>query len=156
MAAQGYDDMVSNRTGRAVESNSSRSGSSQTVEATLGILLPYIGDAYSNLVLAGMADYTQAHNLNLGVVLVDGFVTVEDPLGAYGLVSPDRFDGIVLTGGLVYREHQSLERLDRLMQQNADLPVVGLSVSLEGDVSVTADGYAGMYQAVEHLIEAHG
>jgi DNA-binding LacI/PurR family transcriptional regulator/GAF domain-containing protein len=123
---------------------------------TLGILLNSLGDAYSTLLLDGLADYTQANDLNLGVVLMEGFANVEGALGEYALIPPERFDGIVLTGALAYRTERGADRLRSFRARYSNLPMVGILLELDQVLSVMADGYVGMRQAVEHLIDEHG
>jgi DNA-binding LacI/PurR family transcriptional regulator/GAF domain-containing protein len=131
----------------------------QTVDrprGTLGILLNSLGDAYSALLLDGLADYAQANDLNLGVVLMEGFANAEGALGEYALISPERFDGIVLTGALAYRSERGADRLESFRARYPDLPMVGILFEMDQVLSVSADGYVGMRQAVEHLIDEHG
>ena len=123
---------------------------------TLGILLRSLGDFYSNLLLAGLIDYTQSNDLNFGIVLMEGFRNTEGELGEYEWIAPERFDGLVLTGALAYREERGLDRLRSFRSRYPDLPMVGVLLDLDQMASVAADGYVGMRQAVEHLIDVHG
>jgi DNA-binding LacI/PurR family transcriptional regulator/GAF domain-containing protein len=123
---------------------------------TLGILLSSLGDPFSNLLLSGFTSYTRTNDLNVGVMVMDGFRSAEGELGAYDIVDPERFDGLVLTGALTYREERGVDRLRALRDRYPDLRLVGILLDLEHVISVDADGYVGMREAVEHLIDVHG
>lgn len=139
-----------------------RDGMERSAEAgdrpigTIAIALAYIGDAYSNLLIPGLASYTQAHNLNLGIILMDGFAGEGEEMGEYGLIDPVRIDGLVVTSGVTYRNDRNLLALRTFRERYPALPLVGLSVALEQAPSVVTNSYAGMRQAIEHLINVHG
>jgi len=48
------------------------------------------------------------------------------------------------------------ERLDAFLRRCDAIPVHSVSLALEGVHSVSADSYAGMRSAVEHLLDHHG
>ncbi len=123
---------------------------------TIAVALAYIGDAYSNLLLPGLASYTRANSLNLAVILVDGFSGDEDAIGDYGLIDPARVDGLIVTSGLTYRNERNLSALQVFRERYPSFPMVGLSILLEQMPSVVTNGYVGMRQALEHLIDVHG
>ncbi|MFE3743787.1 substrate-binding domain-containing protein, partial [Streptomyces sp. NPDC059134] len=74
----------------------------------------------------------------------------------YELVGPARLDGVVCWSSTLGLP-ASGERAERLMRQLAHLPVVSLNQPLSGqEDTLTVDSYAGMREAVGHLVVHHG
>ncbi|MFJ8751626.1 substrate-binding domain-containing protein [Streptomyces sp. NPDC102441] len=74
----------------------------------------------------------------------------------YELVGPARLDGVVCWSSTLGLP-ASGERAERLMRQLACLPAVSLNQPLSGlEDTLTVDSYAGMREAVGHLVEVHG
>ncbi|MGW2262045.1 substrate-binding domain-containing protein [Streptomyces sp. NPDC001780] len=74
----------------------------------------------------------------------------------YELVGPARLDGVVCWSSTLGLPAGS-ERADRLTRRLAHLPVVSLNQPLSaGQDTLTVDSYAGMRDAVGHLVEHHG
>ncbi|MGW0790141.1 substrate-binding domain-containing protein [Streptomyces sp. NPDC002911] len=74
----------------------------------------------------------------------------------YELVGPARLDGVVCWSSTLGLP-ASGERAERLMRQLACLPAVSLNQPLSGlEDTLTVDSYAGMREAVGHLVGVHG
>ncbi|MEU0127152.1 substrate-binding domain-containing protein [Streptomyces sp. NPDC006289] len=74
----------------------------------------------------------------------------------YELVGPARLDGIVCWSSTLGLP-ASGERAERLMRRLACLPAVSLNQPLSGlEETLSVDSYAGMREAVGHLVELHG
>ncbi|MEV7085335.1 substrate-binding domain-containing protein [Streptomyces sp. NPDC093085] len=74
----------------------------------------------------------------------------------YELVGPARLDGVVCWSSTLGLPAPG-ERAERLVRQLARLPVVSLNQPLSGEEdTLSVDSYAGMREAVGHLVVHHG
>lgn len=132
-------------------------------QLTIGMLVASLGDRYNTMLVQGAAEFAAAQGVNLVVYLMDGpnragkdDVGSEPCLDAYGIVNTDACDGLILTGALAYRDERGLERLNAFRARHAALPMVGISLWLDDMPTVVPDSYAGLREAVEHVINDHG
>jgi signal transduction histidine kinase/DNA-binding LacI/PurR family transcriptional regulator/ActR/RegA family two-component response regulator len=107
----------------------------------------------------GAVDGARAHQANL-VTFVGR--ELESPLGfdaqanaVYDLVSREQLDGLILWTTAL-QLFVGLDRLEELSRRLGPLPIVSVEQVLLGHTSLLMDNQRGMYEAVSHLIEAHG
>ncbi len=125
---------------------------------TLGMLVMSLDDRYTEALVQSVGSFATANDLNLVVDLLDGpSLTTTDVAHAspYARIRPERYDGLILTGGLAYRGARAIEHLVAFQSRCGNVPLIGTSLWLEGLPSVVPDSYVGMREAVEHLVERH-
>lgn len=72
----------------------------------------------------------------------------------YDLVKIDRFDGVIIYGGAI-GQYISRDEFKRFCNKFKPLPVVVISLNIEGIPSVSISNYTGVYDIVEHMIKVH-
>lgn len=126
---------------------------------TIGYLAHRVGDNVSQAIWTGVVDAAREHDLNLICFAGD---RLRDPDGrsspdnvAYDLISPQVIDGLVSWASAVggFLEHEEIVRFHRRFDP---LPIVGITLPMEGIPTVLIDSYQGMQDLVTHLIEFHG
>uniref|UniRef100_UPI0014093E26 substrate-binding domain-containing protein n=1 Tax=Streptomyces chilikensis TaxID=1194079 RepID=UPI0014093E26 len=90
------------------------------------------------------------------VALPGGALRPGSPRNAlYDLISPDRLDGVVCWTSTLNLPAVG-DRAQWLLRRLRRLPVVSLNQDLDGHEALLLDGYAGMREAVGHLVGDHG
>ena len=126
---------------------------------TIGYLTPRIGDSTSRALWSGVADAAQRQDVNLicfaGEILHD----LECPHARgnvlYDLVHAEIVDGLVSwasgVGGDLNRD-----AIVNFHRRYRPLPMVSITLPLEGGPTVLVDSYQGIRDAIAHLVEVHG
>ncbi len=126
---------------------------------TIGYLALRTGDNVSQALWMGVVDGARGRGANLICFAGD---RLRDPDGAsspanvlYDLVSSEVVDGLVSWASSV---GGSLERdeIVRFHRRYRPLPMVSVTLPMEGCPAVLIDSYAGMRDVIAHLIESHG
>lgn len=124
--------------------------------ATVGLLAPTIG-AYD--LWLGALDTANRHGARLigfpGRRFRDSRQFHAQANVIYELITPERVDGLVIWSSAI-GNNISHEDIQEFCERFHPLPVVSIGMVLQGIPSVTIDNYGGLYDAVSHLIEAHG
>jgi DNA-binding LacI/PurR family transcriptional regulator/signal transduction histidine kinase len=121
---------------------------------TFGVFSTPMSGWYGNPFLAGLVDFTDRHDVNL--VCFFGESPAYDIARQnliFELASPQTVDGLILFAGLGHGT--TAEEMEAFCQKYAPLPVVTHAIQSPGVYTVYTDGYTGMRELVEHLIEAH-
>ncbi len=125
---------------------------------TLGLFTYGLIDTVSETVWQGIEDAAREHDVNL-VCYCGG--SVDDATGVslpanilYDFVSTERIDGLIIWAAVVH--FLDLEAAQAFYRRYADYPVVSIGFQVEGIPTIMVDNYAGMYNAVNHLLEVHG
>jgi DNA-binding LacI/PurR family transcriptional regulator len=126
---------------------------------TIGYLAPRIGSNVSEAFWRGVVDAAQRHDANLicfaGGQLRDAAGHSSPANRVYHLASSQVVDGLVswassVGGTLEYEEIVHFHR------RYHPLPVVSITLPMEGCPTVSLDSCVGMRALVNHLIEVHG
>jgi len=144
---------------RAAASPGDPRARSPGLRPTVGYLAPRIGDNVSQALWSGIVDGAREQGLNLicfageDLHSSSGFTLPANV--AYELVSPDLVDGLVswassVGGSLEYDEIVAFHR------RFSPLPIVSVSLPMEGTPTVLIDSYYGMRDMIAHLIQFHG
>ncbi|MBN1697729.1 MAG: substrate-binding domain-containing protein [Spirochaetales bacterium] len=126
---------------------------------TIGFLVDWLEDEYQNTILEGMAAAIKEHNSRL--ICFEGGV-IESQLTfeiqrnfIYDWATPSNVDGLIVLSNSLFRE-TNVDRITSFCSQFHPLPLVSLTVDLEGIPSLLIDNKYGMKALVEHLVEIHG
>ena len=129
------------------------------VRPTICFLTYGAGDPINHIVWSGIADAAREGHVNLicfpGNALrsTRGFEAQANVL--YDLVSREIVDGVILWGGAI-SHFVGDDGFRKFCERYHPLPMVNISLLLEGIPSVVLDNYQGMRDAVAHLITVHG
>jgi signal transduction histidine kinase/DNA-binding LacI/PurR family transcriptional regulator/AraC-like DNA-binding protein/DNA-binding response OmpR family regulator len=132
---------------------------SHSTRPTIGYLALRTGDNVSQALWMGVVDGARERGANLICFSGDrlcGPDGASSPANVlYDLVSSEVVDGLVSwassVGGSL--EHDEIVRFHRRYRP---LPMVSITLPMEGCPTVLIDSYAGMRDVVAHLIESHG
>jgi signal transduction histidine kinase/AraC-like DNA-binding protein len=145
--------------GEIVDSPNGHCAELRSARPTIGYLTPRIGDNVSQALWSGVVDASQERGVHLicfaGDVLHDS-ASVPSPANiAYELVSTKVVDGLVSwassVGGALERDE-----IAKFHCRYHPLPIVSITLPLEGIPTVSIDSYQGMRDMVAHLVEFHG
>jgi DNA-binding LacI/PurR family transcriptional regulator len=126
---------------------------------TIGYLTPRTGNNVSEAFWRGVVDATQRRDANLICFAGDqlraaaGFSSPANMV--YDLASPEVVDGLVSWASSVGGTLKD-EEVARFHLRYHPLPIVSITLPIEGCPTVSIDSYAGMRALVVHLIEVHG
>jgi signal transduction histidine kinase/DNA-binding LacI/PurR family transcriptional regulator/AraC-like DNA-binding protein len=126
---------------------------------TIGYLAPRIGNNVSEAFWRGVVNAAQRLNANLicfaGDQLRDATGFSSPANAVYDLASPQVVDGLVSwassVGGTL--DHKEVTRFHHHYHP---LPIISITLPMEGCPTVSIDSYAGMRALVIHMIEVHG
>ena len=132
---------------------------SRDAHPTIGYLAFGISDDVGSAIWAGIAGAARQRDVNLicfvGEKLRDpnGFLAQANVL--YGLVDPNRIDGLMIWTSPIglYVDYQELVAF---VEGYRPLPTVSLGMMLDGIPSIQIESYQGMREIMVHLIEVHG
>ena len=131
----------------------------QNSRPTIGLLTYSIRSPIAQDLWAGVSDAAREQDVNLlciaGGVLELGLYFQSQANVLYDLVNAENVDGLVIWGGTLAYQVGG-EGLETFCEQYRPLPMVSVSLPLEGIPSVMVDNYQGMHDAVCHMIEVHG
>ena len=131
----------------------------KTTRPTIGVFLGQLEERYQFLLWPGMVDSAEELNLNLiffpGAPLDVDLVDMAQRNIIYDLVLPDTLDGLIILSGSL-SAFVDKDAFNRFCYKYKDLPIVSISLPLEGASNVLVDNKKGMYDVVSHLIEVHG
>jgi signal transduction histidine kinase/DNA-binding LacI/PurR family transcriptional regulator/AraC-like DNA-binding protein/DNA-binding response OmpR family regulator len=146
---------TSGQEGRSTGRRTKRRGT----KPTIGYLAPRVGDNVSQAIWTGVVDTAREHGANLICFAGD---RLRDPDGssppdnvAYDLINTQVVDGLISWASAVggFLEYDQVVRFHRRFHP---LPVVSITLPMEGIPTVLIDSYQGMQDLLAHLIEFHG
>jgi DNA-binding LacI/PurR family transcriptional regulator/anti-anti-sigma regulatory factor len=144
---------------KALSNHNGRHTKPQNTRPTIGLLTYGMGMPLNDTVWWGVADAAQERDVNL--LCLPG-KPLRSPIGfdaqanvLYDLVSAENIDGLVIWGGAL-AHHVSSKEIQVFCERYRPLPIVSISLLLEGIPSLLVDDYQGMHHAIVHLIEIHG
>jgi sigma-B regulation protein RsbU (phosphoserine phosphatase) len=117
----------------------------------LGLFVDLLSQPYQNDLLLGVEDECQRSGSSL-YCLAGGLIG--DPHSLYRLVGASDLDGIVVSSGTMAR--RAVSELGPFLQSYRGVPLVSVSVEVEGVPCVLVDNVGGTRELTEHLIDAHG
>lgn len=125
---------------------------------TIALLSDNVLDEYQNTVLFGANDELRERGIS-AIFFCGGVIDSPDRNSVqrnalYGLIDPERVDGIVVLTPL--GNHIGPEALSEYCARFAPLPICAVGVELPGHPRVLVDDASGMRKLLEHLIVAHG
>ncbi|MBN1261853.1 MAG: GAF domain-containing protein [Anaerolineae bacterium] len=121
----------------------------------VGVVLTWLRDIYESIVLSGIHRTAEALDVDV-VCFVGGEIVAALPHNMIyrDLLDPDQFDGLIISSTLAHRA--TAEALEQFCAGFAPLPIVSGSFQASGVTRVLPDGYSGMKDLVDHLIDVHG
>ena len=137
----------------------SASAGSHGTYPTIGYLTPRIGDNVSQALWAGVVDAAQecgAHLISFaGEILRDvaGFSSAANV--AYSLASAEVVDGLVSWASSVGGTLEP-DKVASFHGHYYPLPMVSITLPMEGIPTVSIDSYQGMRDMIAHLFKVHG
>jgi signal transduction histidine kinase/DNA-binding LacI/PurR family transcriptional regulator len=127
---------------------------------TIGFLTHGIWDTFGVRLWHGVMDATQEEDVNLicfpgGDLNATRYVFEAQANMVYDLASAENVDGLVVSGSAL-SSFVGVEGLRTFCGRYRPLPMVNLSVALEGIPAVLVDNDRGMREVMIHLIDVHG
>jgi sigma-B regulation protein RsbU (phosphoserine phosphatase) len=126
---------------------------------TLGLITSQTDSGYSRLLLSGLSDWIRRHGGNL---IVFSGRALHSPYGheyqsnvIFEYIKPGTVDALVMATGTQCNYISSAEFHD-YMQRFGNIPAISMGIRIDGVPSVIVDNKAGIFEAVEHLVEVHG
>ena len=140
-------------------SPSSHCTKTHNTRPTIGYLAPRIGNNVSEAFWSGVVDAAEKQDANLicfaGGQLRDATGFSSPANVVYDLAGPQVLDGLVSwassVGGMLKDE-----AVARFHLRYHPLPIVSITLPMEGCPTVSIDSYAGMRALVIHMVETHG
>jgi PAS domain S-box-containing protein len=132
---------------------------SKKTRPTIGLITDWLEGRYQSLVWPGVADVAEERDANLICFLGEalrpqyGFEARSNVI--YDLVSAEAVDALVILTGSI-RPYMSREEFRDFCERYRPLPMVSVSLALEGIPSVLVDNDVGLRDEIAHLIEDHG
>ena len=126
-----------------------------------GIMFSTLDNSNQNEIWRGVADYANNNNIHItayiGTYQGDDNSVTSFLETCFGTVANSKFlDGVILFSGFI-AQNVGLEKFNEFVARlPEDLPKTSVHYPLPGVPSVLADGFGGIYDAVDHLIKAHG
>jgi PAS domain S-box-containing protein len=137
--------------------NHKKQAKSANGRPTIGFLTGF-RDQFFHLMWCGIADVARERNIN---ALCFAGNYVYDPEGfkiqaniLYDLVDVEQLDGLVIWGLMCNMLDPDQTR--QFYKRYRPLPIVSVAQPMPGITNVLVNNYAGMRQAIVHLIEVHG
>jgi sigma-B regulation protein RsbU (phosphoserine phosphatase) len=126
---------------------------------TVGLLVDWVEGGYHSAVWSGVTDACCEQDVNL-LCFVGGALHSPSERDAqrnviYDVVDAGRVDGLVILMGTL-GNFSSPEQSKSFCERYRPIPMVSIAQTSAGIPSLVVDNRAGMYQAVTHLIRAHG
>jgi phosphoserine phosphatase RsbU/P len=122
---------------------------------SIGVLQADLGNWYGTPYLSGIADLAEAEDVNLLCFIGQKLDQGDNGQNqVYRLATGRRLDGLIFYASLGH--WASRERVTEFCDRYAMLPRVGNALPIDCLPMVLPDSYAGMRQAITHLVEVHG
>ena len=126
-----------------------------------GVLFSTMDNANQYNIWNGIVEYARKNDIHLTAYFGTYQMTVNDFASHFEtcfeiIRNNDSLDGIIMFSGFIAHiiGNEIFEKYAARIPKN--LPIVSISYVMQGVPSVIIDNVAGMYNAVEHLIQAHG
>ncbi len=130
----------------------------QKVRTTIGFFINQVEGRGISPLLWGAADVAEEHDVNLVVFAGKSIRSpFEDEIqfnSVYQMASVERLDGVIISSGTLAC-YVGMDELSRFLDPFRSVPIVSISLALDGVPSVIVDNLSGMRDAVEHLIVRH-
>jgi PAS domain S-box-containing protein len=140
------------------KSDQKKTGKSPQKRYTIGLLTDILAGSYAAEMARAAEELTRAEDINLlsfsGGILDDPNGFWSEANAIYDLVDPENVDALVVASGML-GAYIDTEKLKEFFHRFS-VPVISLGIGLEGIPSVLSDNYAGMHEAVVHLVKEHG
>lgn len=125
----------------------------------VGLLVDWLEDEYQNTVMAGAVDGARERGFSFtafcGGVLDASDRNGQDRNHCFELATSASVSGLLVLGGTL-GNHSGPVRLTEYLKRYHGIPRCSVGIPLQGMPSVLVDNKAGMREAVEHLLDAHG
>ncbi|MBN1217816.1 MAG: substrate-binding domain-containing protein [Anaerolineae bacterium] len=125
----------------------------------IGFLCPRVNYSITQELWAGISDVVAEQGANLVCLAGSGENLTDESLDRravlFNLIDPRNFDGLILWGSALFH-HLEVEETLAFCARYRPLPLVSIGNTLAKIPEILVNNYQGMYNAVVHLIEAHG
>ncbi len=136
-----------------------KKNSTSVKRPTIGIFVGKLSDQYDSLLWNGYLDGIDDSAVNtisfICTGLTDAGTAKNFELTCQHLINVQKLDGLVVQTGVLLARFSVDTVSELLSQYRAALPVVGMSIHLQGEPHVVIDNYNSMAALVEHLIVEH-
>ena len=126
---------------------------------TLGLMIDQLVSGYARLIIDGVSCGSRTEDANLIIFSGRVFGT---PRGheyqnnvIYDYIRKGTIDALVMATG-TQGSYISLDQLRDFMRRFEGIPLVSIGARIEGVPSVLSDNRAGVLEAMDHLLNAHG
>ncbi|HYW83393.1 MAG TPA: substrate-binding domain-containing protein, partial [Spirochaetia bacterium] len=126
---------------------------------TLGLQIDQLVSGYARLIIAGVEDWSKAHDANLivfsGRVIRSPWAYEYQNNVIFDYMRKGTIDALVMAAG-TQLSHQTPEELRAYIQRFDGIPKVSIGARIDGVPSVLIDNRVGILDAMEHLADVHG
>ena len=126
---------------------------------TLGLQIDQLVSGYARLIIAGVEDWSKAHDANL--IIFSGRV-IRSPWAheyqnnvIFDYIRKGTIDALVMAAG-TQLSHQTPEEFGAYIQRFDGIPKVSIGARIDEVPSVLIDNRIGILDAMEHLADVHG
>jgi len=125
-----------------------------------GVLLTTIDNSYLFSIWKGIYEYAKMNDIHL-TAYFGSYQSSDDDVAVhietcFNAIKNSSIDGVILFSGLLAK-HIGINRINEFISELPEnMPVVSVSFPMQDVTSVLVDNIAGVYGAVEHLINVHG
>lgn len=119
---------------------------------TIGLFLPPFHEGTQALWSAA-EEAAQEQNVNLICFISGGQYGSIEADAVFDLVSPTRFDALIIPPGNLWLHDDDL---DRFFSRFKSFPIISMGAIQKGIPSIIPDNYQGMRDLVSHLVRVHG
>ena len=126
---------------------------------TLGLQIDQLVSGYARLIIAGVEDWSKAHDANLivfsGRVLRSPRAYEYQNNVIFDYIRKGTIDALVMAAG-TQLSHQTPEEFRAYIQRFDGIPKVSIGARIDEVPSVLIDNRVGILDAMEHLADVHG
>lgn len=126
---------------------------------TLGLQIDQLVSGYARLIIAGIEDWSKAHDANLivfsGRVIGSPWAHEYQNNVIFDYIRKGTIDALVMAAGTQH-SHQNPEEFRAYIERFDGIPKVSIGAEIDGVPSVLIDNRGGILEAMEHLADVHG
>ena len=126
-----------------------------------GVIFSTLDDANQNAIWNGVAEYAKRNDIHLTAYFGTYQMTISDSASHFETCfetvrNSVSIDGLIMFSGYIAHMVGNEKLNEYIARIPKHVPLVSISYIIPGVPSIIIDNVAGMYNAVSHLIQAHG
>lgn len=125
---------------------------------TIGLFLGQLEERYQSEIWHGVVDEVQSQKVNLlcfpGGPLNISYKYMAQRNVIYDLASKNNLDGLIILSGTL-ANHISTDEFEEFCDRFRAIPILSISLNIQGSPSLLIDNAKGIRDSINHLIEVH-